>query len=98
MIAAIAHLIAKPGAEAELERTLRDLIAPSAREPGLLAYAVHRGLGAPSRFSVYERYVDRAAYDSHMASPHVRAALARFPEMLQSPPEVHVLDELALVP
>lgn len=45
-------------------------------EPGTLLYAVNRVEGAPLSRVFYEVYADRAAFEAHEATPHVKRFLA----------------------
>jgi quinol monooxygenase YgiN len=90
----VAFLEVKPGAERDLERTLAELVEETSREPGALAYVAQRSRERPTRFMVYERYVDQAALDQHLAAPHLTAALRSFERMLASPPSVESFEEL----
>lgn len=45
------------------------------REPGTLLYAVNEVVDAPLSRVFYEVYADRAAFESHEETPHVKAFL-----------------------
>ena len=47
------------------------------REPGCLAYRVHRSTTDPDLFVFYETYVDDAAFDAHRNAPHLADLRAR---------------------
>jgi (4S)-4-hydroxy-5-phosphonooxypentane-2,3-dione isomerase len=56
----------------------RDAIVANARtsrgiEPGCLQFDVCGAPDDPATIFLYEVYVDRAAFDAHLASPHFRA-------------------------
>lgn len=42
------------------------------QEPGILQYQGHRSLSDPRLFFLYEQYVDEAAYQAHVESPHAK--------------------------
>lgn len=44
-------------------------------EPGCLAFAALRSVDNPTRFTLYERYTNQAAFDSHLASPHYQSII-----------------------
>ncbi|MFP5069107.1 putative quinol monooxygenase [Pseudonocardia nantongensis] len=46
------------------------------REPGTLLYTVNEVEGAPLSRVFYEVYADRAAFETHEETPHVKAFLA----------------------
>jgi (4S)-4-hydroxy-5-phosphonooxypentane-2,3-dione isomerase len=49
---------------------LEQMVPLSRAEPGCLQYDVHRDRDDPSRFFIFERYVDEAALEAHGASEH----------------------------
>lgn len=54
-----------------------DELTPQAlAEPGCLGYEVLQGIDAPTTLILVERYVDRAALDAHVASPHYQELVA----------------------
>jgi quinol monooxygenase YgiN len=40
------------------------------RDPGCLTYVLHRMIGSPDRFFVFEQYEDEAAIKYHVSTPH----------------------------
>ncbi|WP_285419959.1 putative quinol monooxygenase [Pseudomonas sp. efr-133-TYG-5] len=67
---AIATLIAKPGAQATLERALRALVEPSRAEAGCSQYDLHRDLSDPQVFYVIEHWASEEILQAHNASAH----------------------------
>ena len=72
--AVIAHYQC-PAHDAELiTEALMAVREATLREPGNITYVVHRDHPADGAegvaFTLYEQYVDRAAFDAHAASPH----------------------------
>lgn len=68
----IARWDAKPAHQHEVADALRQLAAASRDEPGCLEYRLHQSIDDPCRFVLYERYSNRAAYQSHLESEHFR--------------------------
>ena len=68
-----AHFQAAAGRESELEKTLYALVAPSRQEPGVLVYELHRDRERPGSFMFYEKFAGQAAFDAHLATPHIKA-------------------------
>ena len=62
--------MAKVGHEAEVTNLFSRLTEESRKEPGCVAYQVHRHKTEPRRFFIYEQYKDDAALEAHRASPH----------------------------
>ncbi|WP_152046766.1 putative quinol monooxygenase [Aureimonas psammosilenae] len=69
----VARLKAKPGHEAELEKELRGLVAPTRAEKGCLNYDLHRSHQDPGLFIFHENWESRELWDAHMNSPHLAA-------------------------
>jgi quinol monooxygenase YgiN len=65
-----AHIQAAPGHENELGSELRALVAPSRKEPGVLAYELHLDPERPGSFMFYEKFANQDVLDLHLASPH----------------------------
>ena len=67
---------AAPGRDAELESRLSALVAPSRAEPGCVRYELYRNAETPGEFMFCEAFVDQAALDAHIATPHFQAFAA----------------------
>ncbi len=68
----IARIRAAPGKADALAAFLAEQAAAvRSREPGCLAYRVHRSTTDPDLFLFYETYVDDAAFDVHRNAPHL---------------------------
>jgi autoinducer 2-degrading protein len=65
-----ARWIAKPGEEDEVARCVAAMVPLSRAEPGMIMYQPHRDPEDPTVFYLYEQYVDEAAYQAHVDSPH----------------------------
>lgn len=57
-------------------------------ESGTLCYVSHELEGVPQARLFYEVYEDRAAFDAHEASEHIKSFLAERAQHLARPPEV----------
>jgi quinol monooxygenase YgiN len=83
----IAELVAKPGKEADLRAVFTTLADKSrANEPGCKTYILLEVASEPGHFYSFEAWVDRAALDGHMNSPHVKEALPKLGELVAKPP------------
>lgn len=54
---------------------VRSLLEPSNAEPGCISYAMYKGISEPNTFFFFEEWQDEAAFEQHLISPHVTAAL-----------------------
>ncbi len=79
----IARFKIQPGKESEALEALKAMTAAvEANEPGALAYAMHRGQVDPLEVYVYEVYADRAAFDAHRKTDHMRELQSRFAQLM----------------
>ncbi len=68
----VAKIVAKPGNEAQVERVLRNLVAPTLAEEGCGRYDLHRSLEDPYTFLFYETWKTKAAWQAHMQTDHLQ--------------------------
>lgn len=75
MITIVATLQAAPGKEDELKAALTAMVNNvKANEAGkALAYSLHTNDKEPGQFMFYEQYADKAAFDAHGTTPHMKA-------------------------
>lgn len=78
----IAHARAKDGRQAEVQEVFEGLVDPTRAEEGCIGYELLSSLDDELAFTFVEEWRDRAALGAHLESPHVRAANARLPELL----------------
>ncbi len=71
----IANFKANPGREADLERILTAMVAPTRAEEGCVNYDLHVHVDDPSRFVLYEGWSSPQALDLHMTLPHFQTML-----------------------
>ena len=90
----IAKAKAKPGREADLERELRAIVAPTHAESGCLRYTLHRSLEDPTSFITIERWVSKEAIDGHFGAPHIQSLLSKAADLLTGLPEITVYQML----
>lgn len=83
-----ATVIAQPGKESELQSVLEGLVAATRQEPGNLHYMLHTSAKTPGTFYFFEVYKDQDAANTHMASPHFAAAVAKAGALLAAPPSI----------
>jgi quinol monooxygenase YgiN len=61
---------AAPGRADELAGMLKKLIAPTRAEPGCLTYELNASTETPGTFLFFEKFVNQAALDEHIAAPY----------------------------
>ena len=84
----VAHLRAQEGRGAELGEALMGLIDPTRAEPGNISYELLASLDDDSDYTFVEEYQDGDAFDAHMNTPHIEAALAAMPELVEGDADV----------
>jgi quinol monooxygenase YgiN len=82
MLPVVAIIKAKPGKEIFVEEMLRAVIGPTLKEDGCLRYDLHRDKADPRVFIFIEQWQSEEALKAHLASPHVRAGMARMDELM----------------
>ena len=84
----LARFVARPGKEDALRAVLSSLIAPTRRELQCYQYDLLVDANDPRQFCFVERWDGNAALEEHLATPHVKTALAQLEELVESPPEI----------
>jgi quinol monooxygenase YgiN len=64
------HYQARLDAADRVRAALGNMVAPTRAEPGNEAYEVCLDPDDPTVFAIYERYVDKAAFEAHTESSH----------------------------
>ncbi|WP_406060750.1 antibiotic biosynthesis monooxygenase [Streptomyces sp. NBC_01077] len=90
-VTVIARLQAAPGQEEAVRKQALSLVAPTLDEPGCLSYRPYEDPLEPGSWIVVEEWVDRDAFEAHLRSPHLAAAMAAGPALLSGPPQETVL-------
>ena len=84
----IARFLAKPGKEEELKSVLTALIPPTRREIACYQYDLLRNPADPRELCFIERWESDAALEQHLATPHVKTALAQAQPLTEGPPDL----------
>jgi autoinducer 2-degrading protein len=64
--------VARAGEEERVAQHLLELARHARQEPGCELYEPCRDPDDPARFLIYERFVDEAAFEAHVAAEHTR--------------------------
>ncbi len=84
----VAHIVAREGEGARVQAHLEKLIEPTRAEPGCRKYELFVNKEKPGDFVVLEEYASDAAFQAHMDSSHVAAAIAEAVPLLAVPPDI----------
>lgn len=92
----VAHIIARPGKEAEVQSILSEMLVPTRQEPGYIQYELLHNLNNPAEFTLLEEWETQAALDEHSAASHTKAAEAKMDSIIEhSPPDVRFYRSLS---
>jgi quinol monooxygenase YgiN len=94
IINVVATFVAKKGQEAALKAGLTDLIAPTRKDPGYIAYDLYESTQRPGEFVLVEAWASRELLAKHLDTPHLNAFKARTPELLAKPLDLKLFSEL----
>jgi quinol monooxygenase YgiN len=89
-VTVVAHVHAKPGKEAAVEKALLELVAHTRREQGCLNYDLHVSTVDPAHFLFYENWTSKADLDRHAQSAHIQAFRARAADLLAQPVDIQL--------
>ena len=87
MLAVVAQIKVKPGAEAQFEKVAAELVAASRQEEGCVEYGLWRTAEA-GIYAFVEKYRDADAVDAHRKSEHFRTIGRAMGEFMDGPPTV----------
>ena len=90
----LAFLEAKKGKESELEKILLDLIHPTIKEDGNIAYVPHKSLENPLIFMFDEIWENEKAIEEHFNQPHMINIKEKLNPLLERPIEIHRYHEI----
>lgn len=91
-IVVVATLVAKPGQEDRVAKTMTDLAPSVHAEPGCLLYALHKKSGTTGEFVMIEKWSSPESFDVHMRSATMREVLGILRDALASAPTMGVLE------
>jgi quinol monooxygenase YgiN len=86
-IVILATAKAKPGKEADLERALREVAAPTRAQRGCLQFELYRSAQDHASITAFERWSSKEDHERHIQGDHVKTLIARFDGILAQPPE-----------
>ena len=76
----------------EFREAMKYNVIESRKEPGVVVYRTYQLETDPTVFVNYETYVNKAAFDAHLETPHVKTIGPKLEkEMLSGPIEVEFL-------
>lgn len=94
-VTVVAAFQAKPGKEAELEKALISLIAPTRKEAGCINYDLHVSPEDAGKFLFHENWTTKAALDAHLKNTHIQGLLPRLNDLCVGMPEIKIWEKIA---
>jgi len=76
MFVVVAQWYAKAGADDEIAEVLKIAVRNSRAEPGCVLFMANRSLDDPRQFVLYEQFVDKAAFEAHLATDSFKENVA----------------------
>lgn len=87
-IKVIARITARADKVPEVRSLLLSLIEPTQEENGCIQYQLFQNKSDPTDFTFVEEWVNDAAIDAHLATPHVRSTLVVAQPLLAKEPTI----------
>jgi quinol monooxygenase YgiN len=90
-----ANLSAAPGKADEMREVLKELVAVTKTEPGVISYILHEDPKNLGHFYFFEAYKNEAAVEAHRGSAHIAAAFGKLGPILGGAPSITATKVLA---
>jgi len=94
LVTVVARMRARSGKEEELKKVLVGLIAPSRQDPGCVNYDLHQSNEHKSCFLFLENWESKELLDKHLATPHLKAFIAKIDDLLAEPPQITLWERI----
>src|SRR5450631_911184 len=94
-ITVVATFQARPGKEAELQKALISLVAPTRKEAGCINYDLHVLPEDAGKFLFHENWTSKAHLDAHLKSSHIQVLLPRLDELCIGLPKIKIWEKIA---
>jgi len=94
MVVVVAIIYAKAGKGPELEKELLELQAKVLKDPGAIAYVLHRCVDDPNKYFVYEKYESDEAFKYHTSTEHFNAFFQKLGTLIEGELEVSYYQEI----
>ena len=94
MITVMATIEVKEGKGEDFIKEYRKALPRVLKDPGALAYVLHRDLKNPDKFYFYEKYADQKALEYHGSTPHFKEMFAVTGAYMKGRPEINTCQEV----
>lgn len=90
----IAIHVAKSGLGDHLQNILINVIEPTRKEEGNIAYVLHRSVDNPDEFMFDEIWIDKESLEVHLKQPYIISAIEQTKSILAKPVELRTYSEI----
>jgi quinol monooxygenase YgiN len=80
-----ARLHARTGNAKAVQKAIHDVQGPTRAEAGCLDYHAFQSVKDIHEFYIHSRWMNQAAFDSHVAQPHTRSFVDRVQPLIDAP-------------
>jgi len=94
-IRVVARIVALPEKIEALKAVLLEIIEPTRQEPGAIKYELLQNQSDPTDFTFIEEWASNEALETHLASPHLQAAIAKLEGLVATSPDIRFYHLLA---
>jgi quinol monooxygenase YgiN len=97
MIVITAYMKAKEGSGDDLEKAIKNYAPKFLKDPGCVAYQVHRRVDIPNNFffyEKYEKYENDEALKFHSSAPHFKEMFIAMKPFLEGKAEIAMYKEI----
>ncbi|MCL5123985.1 MAG: antibiotic biosynthesis monooxygenase [Deltaproteobacteria bacterium] len=93
-VTVVARVVAKPGMEDVVKKTLMGLVPPTRKESGCINYDLHISTENTALFLFYENWTSKKDLDDHLAMPYLQDFLGRASEILAEPVDISLWERV----
>jgi quinol monooxygenase YgiN len=96
MIVVMAVTEVKAGKGDDFIKEYRQALPKVLKDPGAIAYILHRDLKNPDKFYFYEKYADQKAVDYHVTTAHFKAFMGATGAFTKGQPVINICQEVSV--
>ncbi len=94
MVVIAAVIQVNQGKGEEFEKGFRQLQPKVLKDPGAIAYILHRSVNDPCKFFFYEKYESDEAVKYHTSTEHFKAFFQKMGPIMKGKPEITYYQEV----
>lgn len=94
MITVMATIEVNAGKGEDFIKEYRKALPKVLKDPGAIAYILHRDLKNPDKFYFYEKYADQKAVEFHSSTTHFKEFFAKIGPYTKGQPTINICQEV----